>query len=135
MGFFDKMRLSGGVKRRLVVAVVLVVAFIAAATLSVSSAQSGLSGSFAPAVSVAPVGSDSSSWYCSVPSKARASGITFALQLTNFSSFKRKIVVSFGASGHAKGSTVVLNPRAVRSVAVRSCQVRLRGAADNGGTQ
>ena len=26
-------------------------------------------------------------------------------------------------------------PRAVRSVAVRSCQVRLRGAADNGGTQ
>ncbi len=81
--------------RRIVVAAVLAVALVAAATVDLGRGPAGPNALFAPAFSVSPQNSDSSTWYCAVPRLDKAPGVSIGLELTNLSPHAQRASVDF----------------------------------------
>ena len=84
--------------RRTVVAAVLALALVVAATVDLGRGPAGPNALFAPAFSVSPQSSDSSTWYCAVPRLDKAPGVSVALELTNLTARAQRAAVDFYAA-------------------------------------
>ncbi len=83
------------------VAAVLALALVAAATVNLGRGPAGPNVLFAPAFSVSPQNSDSSTWYCTVPRLDKVPGVSIGLELTNLSPRAQRASVDF-YSGNGK---------------------------------
>ena len=113
--------------RRILVAALLTVALIAAATVDLGHGPAGPSTLFAPAFSVSPASSDSSTWYCAVPRLDKAPGVSIELELTNLTVRAQRAAIDFYA---ANGTDV---HKSVSVAAASNRQVALSLPADKPG--
>ena len=110
---------SGDFVRRILVAAVLALAFVVAATVDLGRGPAGPSALFAPAFSVSPQSSDSSTWYCAVPRLNKAPGVSIELELTNLTPRGQRAAVDFyAANGKDLHKSVSVAPASNRQVAL-----------------
>ncbi len=91
---------SRGAFRGIAIALGLLAAFFAAVNLNFAGGSNPSAGVFVPAFSVSPASSDSSTWYCSLPSMSKFPGQSVVLHLTNTvdRSLRAKVRISQGGS-------------------------------------
>ncbi len=110
------LRLSRGAVRRLAVGLVLLGAFVGAAEINIAGSPSSTPGAFAPAFSISPTSSDSSTWYCSIPAMAKFASQNIVLHLTNTSDRILKAKVALSIGGTVSSTALTVAAKADRSV-------------------
>ena len=96
----NRLKIGRGALRGIAIALGLLAFLIAAVNINFAGGYNASSGVFVPAFSVSPASSDSSTWYCSLPSISAFPGQAVMLHLTNTvdRSLRAKVTISQGAS-------------------------------------
>ncbi len=77
--------------------------------------------SFSPSFSISPIASDSSTWYCSVPSLTSLPGVSVGIKLANGSKFKQTASVAISSSvGLRTLQKRILSPGVIDTIALPS---------------